>query len=229
MTVRRAIKVRCLRSKSVGVIASEDDLARALRLRRVPDFFEFRLDALPPDLTRSHARINSLGAELIITARDPREGGMRKMNARVRARLLRAYLHVASFVDVELHSASAMRDVLEAAEHNSIKRIISVHQFDSAASPRTMEDWLERARNFAPDIFKVAVRTDSRSDLDDLLVFFDRHHRELPIAAMGIGKLGRQSRIELARRGSALNYAHLGRARVDGQLSLADLRRVLRR
>jgi 3-dehydroquinate dehydratase len=43
---------------------------------------------------------------------------------------------------------------------------------------------------------------------------------------MGIGKLGRRSRLELARRGCLLNYAHLGSPAAPGQLSLRDLRRL---
>ena len=42
---------------------------------------------------------------------------------------------------------------------------------------------------------------------------------------MGIGELGRRTRLELLRRGSVLNYAHLGRARIAGQPSLRDIRR----
>ncbi len=42
---------------------------------------------------------------------------------------------------------------------------------------------------------------------------------------MGMGKLGRESRRVLMKRGSVLNYAHIGRTRVAGQPSLSDLRR----
>ena len=50
----------------------------------------------------------------------------------------------------------------------------------------------------------------------------------LPIAAMGIGKLGVESRHRLDRLGSALTYASLGRANVAGQPSLSQLRRARR-
>ena len=47
----------------------------------------------------------------------------------------------------------------------------------------------------------------------------------LPISAMGIGKLGRLSRVRLMQAGSVLNYAHLGEPSLEGQLSLAEARR----
>jgi len=46
-------------------------------------------------------------------------------------------------------------------------------------------------------------------------------------AAMGVGRLGRISRIEFARHRSALNYGHLGKPQAEGQLSITQLRRVL--
>jgi hypothetical protein len=42
---------------------------------------------------------------------------------------------------------------------------------------------------------------------------------------MGIGRLGRTARRELYKRGSILNYVHLGRTRIAGQPSLSDIRR----
>jgi 3-dehydroquinate dehydratase-1 len=45
---------------------------------------------------------------------------------------------------------------------------------------------------------------------------------------MGMGKLGRRSRLLLAAAGSVLNYAHLGHPTVQGQWSLAQLRAATR-
>jgi 3-dehydroquinate dehydratase len=52
---------------------------------------------------------------------------------------------------------------------------------------------------------------------------------DLPLSVMGIGKLGPKSRHELMRRGSILNYAHLGRASITGQPSLEDMRAYQRK
>ena len=49
MTERRSTKRR---PRIVGVIASRDDLERALRMRRPPDLFELRLDRLTGVLGR---------------------------------------------------------------------------------------------------------------------------------------------------------------------------------
>ncbi len=77
-------------------------------------------------------------------------------------------------------------------------------------------------------MLKIATRTDTSAQLARLRDFFQQERLEIEIAVMGVGRLGRISRLEFARHGSALNYAHLGRPRAQGQLSIAQLRRALR-
>jgi 3-dehydroquinate dehydratase len=62
-----------------------------------------------------------------------------------------------------------------------------------------------------------------------LLEFFDLHAQNSVISAMGVGKYGRQSRRQLLRRGSALNYAYLGSPQSEGQLSISEMQRDFRR
>jgi 3-dehydroquinate dehydratase len=81
------------------------------------------------------------------------------------------------------------------------------------------------AKSLGADVFKIATRTNNSGQLDRLLRFYDLSI--LPTAAMGIGKLGRKARLELMRRGSVLNYAHLGKTRIAGQLSLREMQRAV--
>ena len=67
--------------------------------------------------------------------------------------------------------------------------------------------------------------TDTPIELARLLEFVTNKHAEVPIAAMGIGRLGAISRVLLARAGSALVYASVGETSdIEGQLSLKQLR-----
>jgi 3-dehydroquinate dehydratase type I len=226
MTVAQRFKAPSARSKSVAVIACAADLTKAARLRRRPDLFELRLDALYRVLSPHDARIGALAVPYIVTARDPREGGVGDLGATERRNLLLTFLPAATYVDVELRSARTMLPVLQEAARRDVKRIISVHSFDRAIALEQMHAWAETARKLSADVFKIAVRTDSIAELDRLLTFFAEAKHQLPISAMGVGKLGRRSRIELARRGSAFTYVHLGHAQADGQLSWRDLRRL---
>jgi 3-dehydroquinate dehydratase-1 len=217
------------RPKIVGVIFSRADFQRALGMRRPPDLFELRLDRLVPCLGELKTAIQRLPAPLIITARDPREGGANDLSAGRRRSLLLEYLPNARYVDVELRSARALQPVLQLADDLQIRKIISFHDFKTTPPASQLEDIASRARSLGATIVKIATRTDNRAQLDTLLDFFQRHRRSGDVVAMGIGKLGRASRLELARLGCPLNYAHLGTPAAAGQLSIAELRRFTER
>ena len=223
----------------VGVIMSGADLDFAIRMRKPPDFFELRLDRLVRIVDELENKLPNLRAPLIITARHPQEGGANKLSIRQRRNLLSRFLRRASYVDVELRSASALRSVLRLAERKKVRRIISFHNFKSTPQLRVLRAKARAAKTQGANIFKVATRTDTAAQLARLLDFMSKQKTvlsgakrsrmdvNLPISAMGIGKLGAISRVLLARCGSALVYAHLGKARIAGQLDLPSLRKSI--
>jgi len=222
MMVHRSIKRR---PRVVGVIASRDDLEQALRMRRPPDLFELRLDRLTRVVGRIETKLSKLRAPLIITARHPNEGGSGKLSLRQRRALLSRFLTHADYLDVELRSARALQALLAITKTKKIRRIISFHDFKSTPSARILAAKAREARSHGADIFKVATRTDTPIELARLLEFMTSSRLNLPLAVMGIGKLGAISRALLARSGSVLIYASVGTATdVEGQLSLEQLR-----
>src|SRR3954453_11868313 len=104
MTVGRRFKVRSAETKIVAVIASVQEFARAVRLRRLPDLFELRLDSLAGQLDFVWRQIADLRAPVIITARAPDEGGAAKLTFAQRRELLREFLPHAAYIDIEVRS-----------------------------------------------------------------------------------------------------------------------------
>ena len=221
MTKRRAAKI-------VGVIFSRADFQRAIRMRNPPDLFELRLDALAGRIELLRKGIGKLPAPFIITARHPQEGGAHQLSSRDRRKLLLAFLPNATAVDIELRSAGALAAVLRAAQSDNIRVIISYHDFRGTPDTARLGEIVRAAQSLGADLVKIATRTDTPLQFERLLYCFAQPPRNAKVIAMGIGKLGRAARLELARRGCALNYAHLGKAQVAGQLSISDLRRALR-
>ena len=209
----------------VGVIASREDLEQALRMRRPPDLFELRLDRLAGIVGRVETKLPKLRAPLIITARHPNEGGSGRLSLRQRRALLSRFLAHADYLDVELRSARALRALLAIARTKNVRRIISFHDFKSTPSARLLVARAHNAKALRADIFKVATRTDTPTELGRLLEFLTKNRVNVRLAVMGIGRLGAISRVLLARAGSVLIYASLGPATdVEGQLSLEQLR-----
>ena len=221
MTLAESFKACSL----VAVIASAADMQRAIRLRKHPEFFELRLDATQPQLSQMAKLTAQLARPLIITARDPKEGGSQKISLGERSKLLRGYLPWASLIDIELGSVSALRSVLQAARERNVKCILSVHSLVETAPPEKLRGFVEEAQELSPDVFKIVNRTDTPAQLTQLLEFLQENKNVLPVSAMGVGKLGRLSRVRLMQAGSVLNYAHLGESSLEGQLSLAAARR----
>jgi 3-dehydroquinate dehydratase-1 len=211
----------------VGVIFSRADLQRAVRMRRPPDLFELRLDAWVAKIEELKGAIKHLKAPLIITARHPREGGVNELSGRARSALLRQFLPQARYLDLELRSAEKLAAVWEEARAERIRTIISVHDFSGTPGHARLDEIAGSARSLGADLLKIVTRIDTPAQMATLLEFFQRQRREIRIAVMGIGRLGRISRREFARRGSVLNYAHLGQPLNTAQLSLRQLRNSL--
>jgi 3-dehydroquinate dehydratase-1 len=213
------------RPRIVGVIASRDDLEQALRMRQPPDLFELRLDRLAGMADKVECALPKLGRPLIITARDPHEGGANKLQLRQRRDLLARFLNHADYIDVELRSARALQALLAIAKTKKIRRIISFHNFKSTPSARILATKAREVKLQGADIFKVATRTDTPMELERLVEFITSNRLDLAVAVMGFGKLGAISRVLLARAGSMLIYASVSAATdVQGQMSVKQLR-----
>ena len=227
MTTRRTVKGA--NQLIVGVIASPADLQFAVAMRQPPDLFELRLDYLCGRLDQVERKVSILSAKgrIIITARDPREGGANNLSLQQRHNLLRHFLPHAKYVDVELRLARAFRELLARARKQNARVILSFHDFKSTPSPRSLRAKAALAKAHGANIFKVATRTETPAELARLVDFVMNKDSDLAVSAMGIGQLGAISRLLLASGGSVLNYASLHKSRVKGQLPIDLLRSAL--
>jgi 3-dehydroquinate dehydratase-1 len=222
MTAPHSTK-RCPRV--VGVIATGADLKRATRMRRPPDLFELRLDHLRDMADQVQRALPKLHRPLIITARDPNEGGANKLRLQQRRDLLVRFLNHADYVDIELRSGPALQLLLAKAKTQRVQRIVSFHDFKSTPRARILAEKARQARSHGADIFKIATRTDTPMELGRLIEFTTGNPLNLSVAVMGIGKLGAISRVLLAHAGSVLIYASItGVSEVEGQMSVEQLR-----
>jgi len=225
MATRRSPQTRPGRPRVVGVIMTLADLHFALHMSAPPDLFELRLDYLIEHLAEVENTIKNLRAPIILTARHPLEGGANKLRASQRAALLLRFLDHAAYVDIELRALRELGSVHRQVRAKKIGLIVSFHDLKQTPSLARLRAKARSAIASGADILKLATRTDNHKQLQRLLDFFDEQHVDLGVSAMGIGKLGAKSRLELMHRGSVLNYAHLGRASFPGQPSLRAIQR----
>ncbi|CAN5747298.1 3-dehydroquinate dehydratase [soil metagenome] len=171
--------------------------------------------------------LKGLAVPLIITVRREDEGGARAMTDAQRSDLYLELLPVASAVDIELRSFKALAGVVEKAKKRGVLVIGSFHDFEVTPSLGRLRAAVKAARKAGADVVKIAAKTERASEVARLLILLEE--REMPTAVMGMGTLGRASRLLFAKAGSVLNYGWLHEPQVPGQWSAKEFRDLLAR
>lgn len=227
-----------------AVIATIHSPASLKAARALPpgavDFLELRVDAFAgsaTELRRLREAAAELRAPLVVTVRDPREGGAHSLSAPRRAALMREFLDVATLLDLELRSATRLRlsCLLDEARERGIGVILSHHNFCATPPVNRLRELALRAEAAGACVFKLATSANTGHDLATLLDFLtrplagsSRAQSGLKLAVMGMGKFGKISRLALGAAGSVLNYGYLHRPQVPGQWPAQMLRERLR-
>jgi 3-dehydroquinate dehydratase-1 len=213
----------------VATVHSQAGLRLAEPLgRRDVDVLEIRVDALVEKLPGVRKLAANAKLPILLTVRNPAEGGIGNLSAATRKKLLAEFLPAAAFVDVELRSAVAMREVIAEAKARGVRVVISDHHFRRTPTLAQMRERRRRAFAAGADVFKLACLADDAVAVARLIEFVaDRNVG--PVAAMGMGKFGQVSRLALACAGSTLNYGYLDRPNAPGQWEARELKALLRR
>ena len=216
----------------VGTIPNPNALAAALRLpKRAVDFLEVRVDAFPNGaaLDALEKSLPRLKMPLIITVRHPLEGGQLPLTLAQRRALFARFLPYASLVDVELRSAAQLRSITTKARAKGVGVILSHHDFRKTPPLTRLRALCQAAASTGCTVFKLATVTHTARDLVTLLEFLTAHRPAAPeLAVMGMGELGKISRLALGKTGSVLNYGYLDKPQVAGQWPAALLKERLR-
>lgn len=211
------------KSNIVGVIHTNAGFAAAAQSPL--DAVEVRADMLPQPPSRD--QMSSLAVPAILTVRRFDEGGSLQISDAERLDLYLELLPAAAAVDIEGRSLRAFGELIEAAHRAKKTVIVSFHDFEITPPLPRLRAWAAKAREGGADVVKIAAKTEKPADVARLLTLQDE--TRTPLAVMGMGTLGRASRLLFARAGSVLNYGWLAEPQVPGQWSAPDLRDLLAR
>ena len=189
------------------------------------DAVEIRVDALskPPQARQ----IAELPVAAIVTVRCVEEGGLQSISDDERRASYLALLPAAAAIDLELRSAESMSDLRKAVLKDAKTLILSFHDFQRTPSLADLEDACAKMRDLGANILKIATKTESIGEVSRLLTLLERS--STPLAVMGMGTLGRASRLLFAKAGSVLNYGWLDQPQVSGQWSAKEFLEFLAR
>ena len=197
--------------------------AEMLELRT--DYLESLSADLAKEIIHSVRRIADL--PLIVTCRDPKEGGANVYSAELRRDVLvQAVRETVSFVDMEFANfrKKTLSEPLLAALSLSDKTrlILSIHDFDRPL--QNLAGLCREIRDSCPGAIPKLAYT--ASHINDCFAAFDLlHQEEGDIIVLCMGPSGTICRLLAKKLGSMVGFASLdsGRATAPGQLTVAQL------
>lgn len=194
------------------------------------DVLEYRLDNLLSHEAEAAGVMASSPRPVLLTVRSPAEGGQGDLDTATRLAIYRRHLSAAHLVDIEIASLALpeLAGFAEEVQASGGSLVASTHDFQGFPGRDCLADRIAEAYARGAEIAKVAVVVTTMAELFDLVSLVEYHHdKGRLISAMGMGPLGKLSRLVLAKAGSCLNYGYLRVANAPGQWEAAELSALL--
>lgn len=212
----------------VGTIITEAYLQNAPAGPLDCDLVELRMDGMPgcAGWVEAGRRIEAAGKPVFATFRLAAEGGHWTRSDEDRLPFLRDALQGLSGVDIELQS-QILHAVAQMAREEGKFCIVSHHDFHRTPPRNELEEIIRRAQEIG-SVVKIAAMIQTPEDLE-LLRSLLRGNWKKPLCLIGMGPLGRESRLNFPLEGSCLTYGYLDTPGAPGQFSAAELTAHLRK
>lgn len=194
------------------------------------DYYEDILDCDKVISLLKELRVILDNTVIIFTLRTLDEGGNINIDNKYYERLnLRvAESSLVDIIDIEcLRKDQSFKLLIEGIKHRKVKVIGSSHNYDFTPSIETIEENLMKINSFGVDILKIATMSNSEEDSLNMLLANKNISDKLSnkaIISICMGSYGMSTRL-LA---SAITFAHIGEKSAPGQLSVLDLRKILK-
>lgn len=193
------------------------------------DLIEWRADFLPKEeILRVAPAVfeKFVGREVVFTLRTSREGGNIELTNEEYIQILKeiAHLYQPEFIDFEYYSRKEVFDQM--LEFPNL--VLSYHNFEE--TPENYMEIMSELTSLSPAVVKMAVMAETEQDVLDVMNYtrgFKTLNAEQSYATMSMGNLGKLSRVAGMLTGSCWTFASLDEASAPGQLSLANVQKIL--
>lgn len=190
------------------------------------DVIELRIDALTGCLDAVERFAGSCDRPILLTVRDQTQGGTIPLSLTERAELYSRFIGFSSALDIEVEYLTGLSAIVETAQSRGTLIVASAHDFDQMPSRSTLDSLASRAADNA-DILKIAATPANLNDVFTLANIATGAPETLPASVMGMGPLGRLSRLVCAQAGSVLNYGYLSKPNAPGQWPSSQLKSLI--
>lgn len=192
---------------------------------------EIRVDTFaatqPEKLLASFEKLKKITElPILLTIRSTKEGGQSDLPDKARAALYGTLMPFADLVDIELSSSGIRKNVVDFAKRARKRVIVSHHDFEYTPGDKKLRKIIESARDAGGDIVKIASLVNTRDDLRRLAGLLCS---EEGLIVIGMGPLGKPSRVFFPMLGSLITYGSTTKSTAPGQMSLKEMRAELSR
>lgn len=205
----------------ICVSVAEPDYEACLKVLEGEQLAELRLDLM--NLTsREIQKLFSLPLKLIATCRP---GGVSESQ---RLQILRGAVEAgATYVDIEVEASEDFKDeIIGCCRRQGCEVIVSYHNYRSTPPVPELNRVVETCFKAGADIAKLACRVKSAEECGRLLGLYEEIR---PIIAIGMGPVGKITRIAALAMGAPFTYASADKDRqtAEGQIDRTAMRRIL--
>lgn len=194
------------------------------------DVLEYRVDNLLDCEDRIAEALASSPRPTLVTVRGPAEGGHGGLDEAARIERYRRFFHHSNLIDVEVAALNhpAFADFVNEVHQAGALLVASFHDFGGFPGERVLREKVGAAFAIGADVAKLAVVVNTMSELFTLVAIVEGEVAAgRRISAMGMGPLGKLSRLVLAKAGSCLNYGYLQVPNAPGQWPASQLKKLL--
>jgi 3-dehydroquinate dehydratase-1 len=205
----------------ICVSIAEKDLEKCIKSLEKIEIAEIRID-LAEFNNDEIRKVFSRRKKMIATCRPG------KIRDEERAEMLKVAIESgATFVDIEYEAPDAYRnDMISFAHSHQCDVIISYHNYDKTPELEELENIVHNCYEMGADLAKIATHVNVNRDNSKILSLFKEPGR---LVAIGMGDLGRISRIVAPFLGAEFTYASLNdtEATAPGQISYEKLNQFI--
>ena len=202
------------------------------------DFLELRLDYFQDvhDMCKVKELLQNvrqvLSRPLLLTCRSSKEGGQVDFQEQDMQALIDLVCQddIVDMLDLEMsYDTVALFRWIEELHRHHIQVVLSSHYFDCKPDNEDIRSILDKMDVLGGDVLKVATIVNYKKDVIDVMnVTLEMSSRiQRPLVVIGMGELGKITRIAGSLMGSAVTFASYGQESAPGQFSLEDIHIVL--
>jgi 3-dehydroquinate dehydratase-1 len=190
------------------------------------DIIELRIDQFKDRnidyISEKISFIKELNLGIIATIRSFKEGGTH-ISDYERERIYKAIAKDVDIIDIELSSETLRDKVIKLAKENNALALISYHDFEKTPSEEEIQKIIDKAHQIGADIIKYAFKVKNKEDVSRILCITNKN-KDKKIIAIGMGELGRITRVAGFFFGSVITYSYIGVSFAPGQIEIEKLK-----